>query len=105
MGRVKQILHIPANKRCDSYATCKWKLNKTKLVRKQLTAAVQYCKDNDCSGYAALSSGKFPLIKDPRTINKRLDADIEEAKMYEDRQVLTVEQEKALVQYVINKNR
>ena len=39
----------------------------------QMSDAVQYCQDNNCRGYAALQTGRFPLIKDPRTVNKRLD--------------------------------
>ena len=104
MTRVKQMTYLAANKRTDSWEKCRWKVNRTKAFRKQVAEAVEYCKKNQCRGYAALSTKDFSLIADARTINKRLDADILEEKMYEDRQVLTVDQEKGLVQYVINKN-
>ena len=49
-------------------------LQKQKQEREQqLKAAVQYCFNNNCKGYTAAKSGKFPLIKDHRTINKRLN--------------------------------
>ena len=44
-----------------------------KLREKQLLNAVLYCQQNNCRGYTAVKSGLFPLIKDCRTINKRLD--------------------------------
>ena len=39
---------------------------------KQLVAATEYCKKVNCKGYAALKTGEFPLIRDHRTINRRL---------------------------------
>ena len=46
----------------------------TSKVSTQLQEAVDdYCKGNDCKGYAALATGQFPLIKDARTINRRLN--------------------------------
>ena len=34
--------------------------------KKKNEAAVQYCIDNNCMGYAALSTGRFDSIKDGR---------------------------------------
>ena len=40
---------------------------------KQIDDAVKYCIENSCRGYKTLLTGNYPLIKDARTINKRLD--------------------------------
>ena len=45
--------------------------------QQQLDDAVKYCTENGSRGWSALASGLFPLIKDPRTINKRLDGKVE----------------------------
>ena len=52
------------------------KLNQRRVETKagQLKYAVEWCRENGCSGYlVVLKSGNFPLVKDARTINKRLD--------------------------------
>ena len=36
----------------------------------EISAAVKYCVENNCKGYKANTSGLFPTIKDPRTINR-----------------------------------
>ena len=38
----------------------------------EISAAVKYCVENNCKGYKAITSGLFPTIKDPRTINRHL---------------------------------
>ena len=40
------------------------------MKSKQLEEAVKWCQVNEKHGWAAINSGKFPLIKDLRTINK-----------------------------------
>ena len=40
---------------------------------KQLEEAVEWSRVNNKRGWAANISGKIPLIKDLRTINKRID--------------------------------
>ena len=42
----------------------------------QLREAVEYCLVNNVRGHAALSTGRFNLIKDRETINRRLDGQI-----------------------------
>ena len=54
----------------------KIKQRRINLKEKHLTAAVDYCKKNNCRGYAAISAGVCPSIKDQRTINKRMDGKI-----------------------------
>ena len=71
---------------------------------RQLKAAVIYSRENNCKGYTAVKSGLFPLIKDNRTINKRLDGGtIGDEKEY--CSVLTKSEEHSLVRFVKNRNR
>jgi len=46
----------------------------SKAKTEELKEAVAYCNENNIRGYAAINTGMFPLIKDPRTINSRLDS-------------------------------
>lgn len=71
----------------------------------QLNAAVQWCQHNNKRGWAAINSGLFPLIKDLRTINKRLDGIIVTGKEKEYCSIFTVEEEESIVQHIKNKNR
>ena len=43
----------------------------------QLDEAVQWCKENECRGFAAIKSGLFPFIRDARIINARLDGKVQ----------------------------
>ena len=72
---------------------------------KQLELALQYCKDNNCRGFAAISSGICPNIKDQRTINRRLDGILTVGKEKEYCQILTSEEEWLLIDYIRNKCR
>ena len=85
-----------------------------KRRQEQLAEAVEYCLEHNCKGYAAIKSGRFPSIKDPRTINRRLPVrDGEkrskpkilagEEKAY--CKILTSEEESSFVTYLKNKNR
>ena len=80
-------------------------LQKQKQEREQqLKAAVQYCLNNNCKGYSAVKSGKFPLIKDHRTINNRLNGgNIGLEKEY--CSILTKKEEESLVRFCKNKSR
>ena len=74
--------------------------------RAQLVEALEYCKKNNCRGYKALSTGKFPLVKSSLNINNILDGktkDPTHAKEY--CSVLTAEEEAILVSYIVNKAR
>ena len=76
----------------------------------QLEEAVLYCTENNCKGYAALSTGRFPLIKDPRTINRRIEDKENQRKIKTGDEkaycrLLTKKEEESLVKYLINKNR
>ena len=54
----------------------KIKLTESKLVSAISSLMQQFNGNgakNNCRGYAAINSGLFPLIKDRRTINNRLD--------------------------------
>ena len=71
----------------------------------QIAAAVEYCKANNCRGKKALSTGKFPLIKDHKTITRRLDGDIISGQEKAHVSILLPEEEECLVRYAINKAR
>lgn len=71
----------------------------------QLNEAVEWCQLNDCRGYLAIKSGEFPLIRDARTINKRLDSKIETGEEKRYCSILTDKEELSLVRYLKNRNR
>ena len=70
---------------------------------KQLTAAVQYCKDNNCKGYKALATKQFPLIKSPLTVNHHLAGKVSEGRA--DIATISAAEEKLLADFMINKAR
>lgn len=78
---------------------------RTSEKRGQYTAAVRYCIDNNCKGYAALKTGQFGLIKDPRTINRRLEKTIVTGEEKGHLKILTSNEEECLVRYLVNRNR
>ena len=72
----------------------------------QLIGAIKYCKENKCRGWKALSTGLFPLVKSPRTINNILDGKSKHpSHAREYCSVLTMEEEAVLVSYIVNKAR
>ena len=68
----------------------------------QLDEAVEWCRENNKRGWAACNSGLFPLIKDRRTINKRLDGDVITGKEKEYCTILTDEEEETVVCHAKN---
>lgn len=104
----KNVTRSVAQSRHLSSAHEKIHFKHSKAVTQELKQAVAYCKANGCRGYAAIATGKFKLIKDPRTINSRLDSPddkiiIGQGKAHQ--RVLTFEEEKSFVNYLQNKNR
>lgn len=74
--------------------------------RNQLIEALEFCKANNCRGYKALSTGMFPLVKSPITINKILDGKSQHpSRSREYCSVLTLEEEAVLVSFIVNKAR
>ena len=71
----------------------------------QIEAAVKYCKENNCRGKKALATGKFDLIKDHKTITRRLDGEVKSGYEKAHVSILLPEEEDCLVQYAINKAR
>ena len=53
-----------------SKSTCNVLRDVIMMKSKQLEEAVEWCRINNKRGWATINSGKFPLIKDLRTINK-----------------------------------
>ena len=75
----------------------------TQAKTEELKKAVMYCKENNCKGWAALNTGMFPLFKDPRTVNSRLeklDSEIIVGEGKPHLRVLTFEEERKFVQYL-----
>ena len=103
----KNVTRSVSQSRHLSTAHDKIQHNHSKAVSEDLEKAVDYCKTNNCRGYAALATGYFQHIKDPRTINKRLDSSINTimglGKPH--LRVLTFEEESSFVDYLLNKNR
>ena len=71
----------------------------------QLEAAVEWCLSNNKRGWAALKTNDFPLLKDARAINRRLDGLVTNKAEYESRSILTNNEEQTLVGYMKNMNR
>ena len=74
--------------------------------REQLIAALEYCKENNCRGKKALSTGLFPLVKSRDNIDRILDGKTKHpscAKEY--CSILTQEEEAVIVSFIVNKAR
>ena len=103
--RIKNKTDILRGTRHLSAAHDKMIYKTTRVKEEQLNAAVEYCRENDCKGYAALSTGRFPMIKDPRTINNRLENIIVTGEEKSYSTILTKTEEEKFVKYLLNKNR
>ena len=75
------------------------------MKERQLQLAVSYCTENNCRGFAAISAGICPDIKDQRTINRRLDGKVTTGKEKQYCRILTDEKEYILVKFIKNKNK
>ena len=75
------------------------------MKSKQLEEAVEWCRINNKHGWAAINSGKFPLIKDLRTINKQINGVFVTGNEKEYCSIFTKDEEKLLVCYIRSKNR
>ena len=64
------------SRRPNTKAEAKVAWSASKKRAKELEAAVQWCLENNASGYLALKSGLFPSIKHCNTIDRRLKGDI-----------------------------
>ena len=71
----------------------------------EMNAAVQWCKDNNKRGWAALKTGLFGTICDARAINRRLDGEVETSREYESRSIQTLHEEQILCSHIKNMNR
>ena len=79
--------------------------DKQNQKQEQIDKALDWCKEHNYRGYAALGTGLFPLIKDVKTINRRLDGVVENKKEREYCSVLTIDEETQIVDHIKNKNR
>ncbi|XP_065659961.1 uncharacterized protein LOC136083927 [Hydra vulgaris] len=72
---------------------------------KQLEADVQWCRENNVRGHAAIKTRQYPLIKNRETINRRLDGKIVNGLERQYCAILLEEEEMSIVSYIKNKNR
>ena len=100
MGKPYQLRIKPTNKAKSSVIR-----DNINMRNCQLEDAVMWCQENNKRGWAAINSGMFPMIKDLRTINKRLDGVIVTGKEKEYCSIFTVEEEESIVGHIKNKNR
>ena len=70
----------------------------------QLKDAVNWCQEHKCRGYSAIKSKLFPLLKDCRTIDKRLDGKILTGEEKNYCSLLMPSEEEMLVECVKNRN-
>ena len=80
-------------------------MNFYKVNKLQIDEAIEWCSLNNKRGHAALSTGRFPLIKDRKTIDRRLDGEVVNGAEREYCRILLGEEEEQLVRHVKNKNR
>ena len=73
--------------------------------QKQIADAVSYCLENNCKGKAALKTGRFPLIKDHKTISRRLNGEVIHGNERISQSILIPEEEELLVDYAKKKCR
>ena len=88
-----------------SKSTCNVLRDVIMMKSKQLEEAVEWCRINNKHSWAAIKSGKFPLIKDLRKINKRIDGVIITGNEKENCSIITKDEEESLACYIRNKNR
>ena len=83
------------------------KVNAKKLddKKEEINRAVQYCRDNNCKGYKAINDLSLIHVKDPRTINQHLQGNVTTGNEKENQRMLTMDEEKSLVKYLVNRNR
>ena len=76
----------------------------------RIKPASKYCIERKCKGYQTASTRLFPLIKDLRTINRRLEDSEKNKKILTGEEksyckILTKMEETSLVNYLLNRNR
>ena len=91
--------------KADTSAKATVRRSQLTLKEGELNRAVDYCKENNCRGYKAISNGICPNIKDARTINARLYGKVITGKEKEYCSILTDTEEEMLIKYIIGKSR
>ena len=71
----------------------------------QLNDAVAWCRKHNKTGYQAIKTGKYPLIKSYKTINTRLSGKVVTDQERKSTTILLPSEEKAIVEYIKNRNR
>lgn len=86
--------------KCNSRANVEKHMKQYNARQNQIKAAIEYCLINNCKGKAALATGRFPLIKDHKTIGRRLSGDVIHGEEHKSRAILTPQEEELLVEYM-----
>lgn len=71
-----------------------------KEKQNQIKQAVTYCEIHNCRGKQALKTGYFPLIKDHKTITRRLNGEVIHGEEKVAQSILLPSEEKSLVEFV-----
>ena len=71
----------------------------------EIAEAVKFCKENNCKGKKALSTGRFTHIGDYRAINSALEKGQSSFFAGTKNTILTLKEEQSLVSHMRNKNR
>ena len=103
-----RVLGKPVNRRLtnpNNNAEAKVARKRTSEKEEQLISAVRWCHEHDVRGYSAIKSGLFPLVKNRRTIDKRLDGKVITGSEKVYCSILTPDKEESVVTYIKNKNR
>ena len=95
----------PTKGRPNTRAEARVARSNIKKKEAQLHAAVQWCRENNARGHAALKTGLFNLIKSRSTIDNRLDGKIVTGCEKQYSCILTHLEEESVVRFVKNKNR
>lgn len=94
-----------SKRRPNNKAEAKVAFSNSKRKSLELEAAIEWCNENNSSGYMAIKSGLFPLIKHRRTIDIRLKGSVVQGQEKQYCSILTADEEETLVTYAKNKNR
>ena len=106
--RLRILAKVPNSRRSSCHKNnAEAKVARKKITEKeqQLKEAVEWSNEHNVRGYSAIKSGLFPLVKNRRTIDKRLDGVIVTGNEKEYCSILTSEEEDYIVTFVKNKNR
>ena len=84
----------------SSKAQCKVARQKQTRKQIQIDEALEWCIENNKRGWAAKATGLFPLIRDVKTINRRLDGLVKNQQEKDYCSILTDDEEHQIVDFI-----